>query len=86
MVYTGRQLSVWLWSGHRWNALDKYLARASGMAFQLACTKSEEEPDFRSNYFGRLKTIKRPMYGRAGFQLLRARVLPLTTLAHVHQE
>jgi transposase len=27
----------------------------------------------------RLKTIKRQMYGRAGFQLLRARVLPYAT-------
>jgi hypothetical protein len=25
------------------------------------------------------------MYGRAGFELLRARVLPFTTLTHVHQ-
>ncbi len=36
-------------------------------------------------HVSRLKTIKRQMYGRAGFELLRARVLPFTTLTHVHQ-
>jgi transposase len=29
----------------------------------------------------RLKMIKRQMYGRAGFELLRARVLPYSTVA-----
>ena len=29
----------------------------------------------------RLKTIKRQMYGRAGFELLRARVLPYSPMA-----
>jgi transposase len=37
-------------------------------------------------HVARLKTIKRQMYGRAGFELLRARVLPLTTLTRLHQE
>jgi transposase len=30
-------------------------------------------------HVNRLKLVKRQMYGRAGFELLRARVLPLTT-------
>ncbi len=34
----------------------------------------------------RLKTIKRQMYGRAGFELLRARVLPLPPPVSLHQE
>jgi transposase len=34
----------------------------------------------------RLKTIKRQMYGRAGFELLRARVLPLQPPASLHQK
>ena len=34
----------------------------------------------------RLKTIKRQMYGRAGFELLRAQVLPLQPPASLHQK
>jgi transposase len=30
--------------------------------------------------FNRLKTLKRQMYGRAGFELLRARLLPAAIL------
>jgi transposase len=36
-------------------------------------------------HVGGLKTIKRQMYGRAGFALLRACVLPLSHLVDVHQ-
>lgn len=38
-------------------------------------------------HINRLKTLKRQMYGRAGVELLRARMLPLQspTLANVHQ-
>ena len=34
----------------------------------------------------RLKTIKRQMYGRAGFELLRARILPLQPPACLHRK
>jgi hypothetical protein len=37
-------------------------------------------------HINRLKTLKRQMYGRAGFELLRARVLPLPPPAILHQE
>ena len=37
-------------------------------------------------HISRLKHIKRQMYGRAGFELLRARVLPLTPPASLHQK
>ena len=37
-------------------------------------------------HVGRLKNIKRQMYGRAGFALLRARVLPLTITTGLHQK
>jgi hypothetical protein len=33
-------------------------------------------------HINRLKTLKRQMYGRAGFELLRARLLPCCSLAH----
>ena len=37
-------------------------------------------------HINRLKTLKRQMYGRAGFELLRARVLPLPPPASLHQK
>jgi hypothetical protein len=37
-------------------------------------------------HINRLKTLKRQMYGRAGFELLRARVLPLPPPTILHQE
>ena len=37
-------------------------------------------------HINRLKTLQRQMYGRAGFELLRARVLPLPPPAILHQE
>ena len=37
-------------------------------------------------HISRLKTIKRRMYGRAGFKLLRARVLPFPFPASLHQK
>jgi transposase len=37
-------------------------------------------------HISRLKNIKRQMYGRAGFELLRARVLPLPQPASLHQK
>ena len=37
-------------------------------------------------HINRLKTLKRQMYGRAGLELLRARVLPLPPPTLVHQE
>jgi transposase len=37
-------------------------------------------------HINRLKTLKRQMYGRAGFELLRARVLPLPPPTVVRQE
>jgi hypothetical protein len=36
-------------------------------------------------HIDRLKTLKRQMYGRAGFELLRARVLPLPLPPSLHQ-
>jgi transposase len=36
-------------------------------------------------HINRLKTLKRQMYGRAGFELLRARVLPLRPPGSLHQ-
>jgi transposase len=36
-------------------------------------------------HINRLKTLKRQMYGRAGFELLRARVLPLPPRGSLHQ-
>src|ERR1700679_2257275 len=36
-------------------------------------------------HINRLKTLKRQMYGRAGFELLRARVLALPPLGSLHQ-
>jgi transposase len=36
-------------------------------------------------HINRLKTLKRQMYGRAGFELLRARVLPLPPPPSLHQ-
>jgi transposase len=36
-------------------------------------------------HINRLKTLKRQMYGRAGFDLLRARVLALPPLGSLHQ-
>jgi transposase len=36
-------------------------------------------------HINRLKTLKRQMYGRAGFELLRARVLPLPPPGNLHQ-
>ena len=37
-------------------------------------------------HINRLKTLKREMYGRAGFELLRARLLPMTRAPSLHQE
>ena len=37
-------------------------------------------------HINKLKTIKRQMYGRAGFELLRARILPLPPSPSLHQE
>jgi transposase len=37
-------------------------------------------------HINRLKTLKRQMYGRAGFELLRARVLPLSPSPRLHQD
>jgi transposase len=36
-------------------------------------------------HINRLKTLKRQMYGRAGFELLRARVVPVPPPASLHQ-
>ena len=65
-------------------------ASASGFRFtaQFAKTLQRDEAEVRpavamrwnngplEGYVNRLKMIKRQMYGRAGFQLLKARVLP----------
>ena len=37
-------------------------------------------------HINKLKIIKRQMYGRAGFELLRARILPLPPSPSLHQE
>jgi transposase len=37
-------------------------------------------------HINKLKTIKRQMYGRAGFELLRARILPLPQYPSLHQK
>jgi hypothetical protein len=36
-------------------------------------------------HINRLKTLKRQMYGRAGFELLRARLLPMARGSPLHR-
>jgi len=37
-------------------------------------------------HINRLKTLKRQMYGRAGFELLRARLLPMSRGFPLHRK
>jgi transposase len=37
-------------------------------------------------HINRLKTLKRQMYGRAGFELLRARLLPVSRGSTLHRK
>ena len=56
---------------------------AYGLQKDISALKSAVETNWSTGQvegqINRLKMIKREMYGRAGFQLLRARVLPYTS-------
>jgi transposase len=61
------------------------LARfAAGLEKDFAAVLSAVETDWSNGQvegqINRLKTLKRQMYGRAGFELLRARALPYVPL------
>jgi hypothetical protein len=53
--------------------------RAQGKLEQWSCRRSYQS-------INRLKTLKRQMYGRAGFELLRARLLPMSHGSPLHRK
>ncbi len=73
------ELPVWLEQAGRCSCPELRLFAASlrqDLAAVTAALTSEWSNGQTEGQVNRLKTIKRQMYGRAGFALLRARVLP----------
>lgn len=65
----------------RESGLAKLVRFAEGLEQDLAAVRAALELPWSNGQtegqINRLKAIKRQMYGRAGFELLRARVMPL---------
>ena len=78
------------WQGIQPEALDREGGTAGIMAISKFVRQLKRDQEVVENavsqvwstgpvegHINRLKTVKRQMYGRAGFELLRSRVLPL---------
>jgi transposase len=76
---SARKLNTWIVSaaasGFRFTAQFARTLRRDFEAVKLSMTKPWSNGPIEG-HINRLKAIKRQMYGRAGFELLKARVLP----------
>ena len=80
----GRQMRCWIHSAKQCG-IGSLVRFAFGLQKDLSAVLAAVETPWSNGQvegqINRLKTIKRQMYGRAGFPLLRARVLPYAPLA-----
>ncbi len=78
------QLDPWLDQGER-SGISELVGFAQGLRRDYSAVKAALRYEWSQGpvegHVNRLKTIKRQMYGRAGFPLLRRRVLPQNALA-----
>ena len=80
----GRQMRCWIQNAKQCG-IGSLVRFAFGLQKDLSAVLAAVETPWSNGQvegqINRLKTIKRQMYGRAGFPLLRARVLPYAPLA-----
>ncbi len=85
---TGQALRAWIMHAED-SGIDSLVRFAEGLKKDLAAVLGAVETCWSNGQvegqINRLKTLKRQMYGRAGFALLRARVLPYMPLSTLLQ-